>query len=232
LKCYKNKLKKLSTTSLKFLQCFWLFFVIWQEFKAGVGFNAGGLLLDLPTYDGIKKSDVKASIGTTSYDETIEFAVMKAVGNGDGLQYISKGKNKTFGYLIHLPIQYKTPDNEFKSGMFSVFYRGSESDSKRIKIDSYIFNFMKSLTLKDGYTRVSLESYKNEFVKAKLRKEVEAELAKSISKDGKTDPSSSIQTKTTMPVIKEIYMVDEDANCYKFSDNSGMKKIPCPNLKK
>lgn len=209
-----------------------LFFVLWQEFKPSTGFNAGGLLLNLPTYDGIKKSDVKGSLGTTVSDESIEYAVMKAVGNGDGLQYISKGKIKTVGYLIHLPIQYRTPNNDLKSGMFTVIYRGSENDSKRIKIDSFLTNFMASLTLKEGYKRVSLESYKNEFAKAKLRQEIEAELAKSTSKDGKTESSPSIQPKSTMPTIKEIYMVDADANCYKFSDNAGMKQIECPNLKK
>lgn len=204
-----------------------LFIVSWQIFDSPMAFNAGQLSSDTPQFEGVKKADTKVSSSATSNSNRMEYAVIRATGgSNDGLTFSSKGKNRIVGYWVNLPIQYKNPNNELTSGMLTVFYRGIEAESKKIKIDSIISSFLNSLEFSPGFSPVSYEKYKAEITKEKIRKELEKEMAnKAMDNSGKDSKEPS---PVNSVVIKDIYAVDQNGQCYRPSEKDGLVKIACP----
>ncbi len=204
-----------------------LFIVSWQFFDSPMAFSAGQLSSDVPQFEGVKKADTKVSSSATSNSNRIEYAVIRATGgSNDGLTFSSKGKTRLVGYWVNLPIQYKNPNNELTSGMLTVFYRGVETESKKIKIDSIIASFLNSLEFSPGITPISYEKYKAEVTKEKIRKELEKEMSSKASDTSGKDTKDSSSSNSV--VIKEIYAVDQDGNCYRPTEKEGLKKVTCP----
>ena len=114
------------------------------------------------------------------------------------------------------------------SGMLSVFYRGSETESKKNKIDSVIPAFMNSLEFKEGFSKISYEKYKSDLAKEKIKNELIAEMAKESNKSISTDNANKTTSPKSTPNIVDFYMVDSEGYCYRFEEKNSYKKIICP----
>jgi hypothetical protein len=203
--------------------------VSWQFFDAPMAFPAGQLIADIPTFEFVKKSDTKVFPGTTNNANRFEYALTRATGaSNDNLTFSSKGKSRLVAYWVNLPIQLKNAKGELLSGMLSVFFRGSETEAKKNKVDSVISAFMDSLNLETGFTQISYEKYKDELTKEKLKKELMSEMAKNSDKETLSDNTSKPTPSPSTPMIVDFYMVDKDGNCYRFEDKNSFKKITCP----
>ena len=202
----------------------------WQDFKPTVGVEVAQLTSETPNFTGIRKSDVKMSSELSSGSNKFEYALIKGTGSGDSFVITGKGKIRYVGYWIYMPVQYKGSKGELFSGMLSLFGRVNEQQINKIKIDSVMTTFINSLELNNGFTKLTYDAHKNEVVEMRVRKKIEAEMAQSSNKDGKTISTTEQQSAilSTVPMIKDIYAVDQDGNCYRPTDKEGLKKIICP----
>jgi hypothetical protein len=204
----------------------------WQDFTYPTAAEVAQLTNEIPPLPGVKRSDIKMSVEVASNATKFEYAFFKGVGAGDNFSITGKGKKRYTGYWVHMPIQYKDSKGNLLSGMLSIFARVNESQTNKLKVDSIINGFISSLDFDNDFRKISYEAHRKEVIEANIRKKIESELAQSVNKDVK--PSSSIEqpsTSTTLPVIKQIYMVDADDNCYSFIENAGFKKTNCPDHK-
>jgi hypothetical protein len=178
-----------------------LFVVSWQVFEKGMAFTAVQLNQQgIPNFEFVKKSDTKVFVGSTNNANRFQYSITSATGlSNDNLTFVSKGKSRIVAYWVNLPIQFKNPSNEFESGMLSVFYRGIEAESKKIKIDSIISSFFNSLEFASGYKSISYENYKAEIIKKNIQRESETEVKTTVATDNKVDPSLS--SKLTKPQL-------------------------------
>jgi hypothetical protein len=202
----------------------------WQDFKPTVGVEVAQLTSEVPSFTGVRKSDLKMSSEISSGSTKFEYAWFKGIGSGDNFVITGKGKIRYVGYWIHMPVQYKDSKGVLFSGMLSLFGRVNEQQSNKIKIDSVMTTFINSLELNNGFTKLTFDAHKNEVVEMRVRKKIEAEMAQSSNKDGKTPSTTEQQSAilSTAPMIKDIYAVDQEGNCYRPTDKEGLKKIICP----
>jgi hypothetical protein len=161
-----------------------LFIVSWQFFEPSMAFSADQLTSSIPSIEFVKKSDTKVFPSSTNNANRFEYAITRATGfSNDNLTFTSKGKSRLVGYWVNLPIQFKNPRNEIESGMLSVFYRGIEVESKKIKIDLIISSFFNSLEFASGFKSISYENYKAEIQKKTPQKiELDTEEKPTLSK--------------------------------------------------
>lgn len=204
-----------------------LFIASWQDFKPTLSVEVAQLTSEIPSLPGIKKSDVKMSAEYSANSNKIEYAMFKGVGLGDNFVISGKGKTRYTGYWVHMPIQYKDNKGNLFSGMLSIFGRVNETSTNKLKLDAVISNFLASLDFDNGLTKLSFDAHKNEVVEARVRKKVESELAQSANKNGKAETAAAPPA-ASIPAIKEIYMVDAEGNCFKFTDKSGFAPVSCP----
>jgi hypothetical protein len=128
--------------------------------------------------------------------------------------------------------------------MLSVFYRGTDAEAKKNKVESVINSFMNSLNIETGSSQISFEKYKEELIIAKLKKELIPEIRKElepiirkeleaiIRKELEAEISSNSASQSTLlpptPMIVDFYMVDKEGNCYRFEDKNSHERITCP----
>jgi len=219
--------------------------VSWQYFEAPMAFPAGQLISDIPSFEFVKKSDTKVFPVITNNSNRFEYALTRATGpSNDNLTFSSKGKSRLVAYWVNLPIQLNNSKGELLSGMLSVFYRGTDAEAKKNKVESVIYSFMDSLNIETGSSQISFEKYKEELTIAKLKKElipeirkelaaeIRKELAAEIRKELAAEISSNSASQSTLlpptPMIVDFYMVDKEGNCYRFEDKNSHKRITCP----
>jgi len=203
--------------------------VSWQFFESSMAFSADQLTSSIPTFEFVKKADTKVSPSSTNNANRFEYAIYRATGfSNDNLTFTSKGKSRLVGYWVNLPIQFKNSKDEMLSGMLSVFYRGSETESKKNKIDSVIPAFMNSLEFKEGFSKISYEKYKSDLAKEKIKNELIAEMAKESNKSISTDNANKTTSPKSTPNIVDFYMVDSEGICYRFEEKNSYKKVICP----
>jgi hypothetical protein len=132
-------------------------FGTWRDFKAGQIFTAQALASDVPGMPsdwGISKNDV---LSTADTNARFEYAVLKAVGMGDGINFSPSGARRTVSLWIDIPVAYQDK-GDTRSGLASVYYRGpveSYPDAKAL-IDT-ILNGMNATQV----TLISVAEFKN-----------------------------------------------------------------------
>ena len=206
-----------------------LFIASWQNFKPTLSVEVAQLISEIPAFTGVKKSEVKISSEFTNNSNKFEYALFKGSGLGDNFIISGKGKIRYAGYWTHMPVQYKDSKGNLNSGMLSIFARVNESQANKLKIDFLINNFLSNLEFDPGFSKLSFQLHKDEVVKARVRKEIEAELSKAPAKNTQSETTNdSQQSSVTQPIIKDIYMVDNEGKCYRFIDKEGLKIASCP----
>ena len=98
-------------------------FGTWRDFKVGEIFTAESLANDIPSMPsewGVNKSDILSTVDTTG---RFDFAVLRAIGMGDGYNFSIKGTKRTVSIWIDIPIAYQDKADT-RSGLASLYYRG------------------------------------------------------------------------------------------------------------
>jgi galactitol-specific phosphotransferase system IIB component len=132
-------------------------FGTWRDFKVGQIFTAQALASDVPGMPsdwGISKNDIVSASDTNG---RFDYAVLRAVGMGDGMNFSPSGAKRTISLWIDIPVAYQDK-GETRSGLASVYYRGpvdSYPDAKAL-IDT-ILNGMNATQV----TLISVAEFKN-----------------------------------------------------------------------
>jgi len=200
----------------------------WRDFTYPVAAEVSQLTNEIPPLPGIKKSDIKMSVEVALNSDRFEYAFFKGIGPGDNLTITGKGKSRYTGYWVHMPIQYKDSKGNLLSGMLSIFARSSESQTNKLKIDSIINNFISSLDFDAEFRKISFDTHKREVVEAIIRKKIASENSTASKNTQSETTNGSQQSSVTQPIIKDIYMVDNEGKCYRFIDKEGLKITSCP----
>jgi hypothetical protein len=114
-------------------------FGTWRDFKPGQIFTAQALAGDVPGMPsdwGINKNDIMSTADTNG---KFDYAVLRAIGMGDGMNFSLSGTKRTVSVWIDIPVAYQDKVDT-RSGLASVYYRGpvdSYPDSK-VLIDSIL----------------------------------------------------------------------------------------------
>lgn len=98
-------------------------FGTWRDFKVGQIFTAQALASDVPGMPsdwGISRSDIVSAPDTNG---RFDYAVLRAVGMGDGINFSPSGAKRTVSLWIDIPVAYQDK-GDTRSGLASVYYRG------------------------------------------------------------------------------------------------------------
>jgi len=169
-----------------------LLFGYWNEFPRGSAFEASQVLDREPTFPdswGIDPTQITSGLKTSS--KGLEYAVVRAVGWGDGKTFVSKNKSvKTLAIWANVLLQYDSPTKS-GSGMIMLQYRGPDfNDGKSSKLlvdnqkmsgDILIKDLIDSLKLDPNVVALNVEEYKAKYPKeGKLRPKEKSEVGSAV----------------------------------------------------
>jgi hypothetical protein len=165
-----------------------LLFGYWNEFPRGSAFEASQVLDREPTFPdswGIDPTQITSGLKTSS--KGLEYAVVRAVGWGDGKTFVGRNKSiKTLAIWANVLIQYDSP-SKAGSGMIMLQYRGPDfndgknskllADNQKMPGDILIRDLIDSLKLDPSVVAMSVDDYKAKYPKeAKPRSKDKAEV--------------------------------------------------------
>jgi hypothetical protein len=185
-----------------------LLFGYWNEFPRGFAFEASQALDREPTFPdswGIDPGQVTSGV-KTSYkaleNKGIEYAIVRAVGMGDGKTFVGKSKSlKTLAIWANVPIQYES-QSKSGAGMIMLQYRGPDfNDGKNTKLlvdtqkmagDTLIRDLIDSFKIESNVSIITAEEYKSKYPKeGKLRSKDKAEVGAAVAGPQQGIPETS-----------------------------------------
>lgn len=153
-----------------------LLFGYWNEFPKGFAYEASQTVEREPNFPdvwGISPGQVSSGLRTSS--KGLDYAFVRAVGQGDGKTFVGRNKSvKTLAIWANVPVQYESP-TKAAAGMIMLQYRGpdfQEGKSSKILVDNQkmagdilIRDLIDSLKLDSNVVAVSVDEYKAKYPK-------------------------------------------------------------------
>ena len=153
-----------------------LLFGYWNEFPKGFAYEASQTVEREPNFPdvwGISPGQVSSGLRTSS--KGLDYAFVRAVGQGDGKTFVGRNKSvKTLAIWANVPVQYESP-TKASAGMIMLQYRGpdfQEGKSSKILVDNQkmagdilIRDLIDSLKLDSNVVAVSVDEYKAKYPK-------------------------------------------------------------------
>jgi hypothetical protein len=153
-----------------------LLFGYWNEFPKGFAYEASQTVEREPNFPdtwGISPGQVTSGLRTSN--KGLEYAFVRAVGQGDGKTFVGRTKSvKTLAIWANVPVQYESP-TKAAAGMIMLQYRGpdfQEGKSSKILVDNQkmagdilIRDLIDSLKLDSNVQPMAAEDYKAKYPK-------------------------------------------------------------------
>jgi len=166
-------------------------------FRDGLTFTTAQLVSVVPQFPeawGIKKDNISNASVLSDYG--FEYAVMRAIGPGDG-KVFGRGKSyKTLGVWIDIPIQYQDV-NGYHSVLLSIFYRGFHSQA--FSDEKFLKSIMNSFSPVTGTSIITEKKYKEQFqpvqtgISASSKSELQKSAPSGVIADNTNEPQKSVQ---------------------------------------
>ena len=153
-----------------------LLFGYWNEFPKGFAYEASQTVEREPNFPdtwGISPSQVTSGLRTSN--KGLEYAFVRAVGQGDGKTFVGRNKFvKTLAIWANVPVQYESP-TKAAAGMIMLQYRGPDFqegksskplvDNQKMAGDILIRDLIDSLKLDSSVQPMAAEDYKAKYPK-------------------------------------------------------------------